>query len=964
MKITFTILLHFFSIFAFSQTETLAVFDSISNYGSNCTLKVYEDTVLMTFSQENGKKLVRYVPSSNEVKYLDNYIDYEVPAAKGLIHTEKGVYYQNTFKNQNNQFEYDYYVVNYVSKGGIHNFSEKFFMENSTYGSVPSLIFDNKYFYITNEGNKYYLKYFDGEMNESQTLFESDNALNFIGNKQNRLFLSEISADSSVFYALGLDLIPQLIETNAATSYFFPTEPTQELHFFNMGNSIYKFDLSQESSTLLVSGANFNSAYQDGTSLLLNNVTLKLDLITNELDSIFFESKLKRKNYYTNYYTFPYGGNKFLLTSPEYGFEFAYLSNDDSLRVMKDLNKGAGSSFPYVKDFYGIDPSKFYFKTDTAYYHVLTNGNDFGYYLYKIQNGNFQSLFKIENGKAVQKVYCYGNYAYWTELLETTLYLKRRKLDDLDAPQPNFKDTSSLTWYREIAANSYSYFEMEDNLEADEVVFDKNENSYSTFYKSNNYPNTFLTHDTLNFDFKNGYESIVKFDKKGNLKWLKQIGGYNAHYLDRKLKVMSNGDLLLVGTFMDSLRYDNVKVTTPYQALYAMQIDAENGTVKTFKKLISLDFYNYLELYQLALDKDDNIYLAFRNNKESLTIENIQLVSKEYGNKMAKFDKDFHLVWVKNTPGIETGYKMESTGINFIDGGIIQSLSGVKKHSIQKLDSNGELQYNIPLIQTDYNRFCSIENANDQSIFGFGMVSESVSIEDFTFVNPTENDNKYGKTYIFELDTKLQKFNRFLVSGNRKMSIIQTKRLGEHIYMICPVSEHYSYFDSILIIKMNINTYELSYKTLNQNFNDESNHFRMDVSEDYLTITGKNFMDDMDYNVTSLHLNSEYVSFLKIANQNWIQDNSLFKEIDPKVIGSNSSILLYPNPFQNEIYLKLYDKTYQRYEIFNTSGQKVLDGDLNQELNQKIDFEGLRNGMYLVQFFGTSETITKKIIKL
>lgn len=484
MKITFTILLHFFSIFAFSQTETLAVFDSISNYGSNCTLKVYEDTVLMTFSQVNGKKLVRYVPSSNEVKYLDNYIDYEVPAAKGLIHTEKGVYYQNTFKNQNNQFEYDYYVVNYVSKGGIHNFSEKFFMENSTYGSVPSLIFDNKYFYITHEGNKNYLKYFDGEMNESQTLFESVNTLNFIGNKQNRLFLSEISANNSVFYALGLDLIPQIIETNAATSYFFSAEPTQELHFFNMGNSFYKFDLSQESSTLLVSGTNFNSVYQDGTSLLLNNVTLKLDLITNELDSVFFESKLKRDTYYTNYYTFPYGGNKFLLTSPEYGFEFAYISNDDSLRVMKDLNKGAGSSFPYVKDFYGIDPSKFYFKTDTVYYHVLTNGNDFGYYLYKIQNGNFQSLFKIENGKAVQKVYCYGKYAYWTELLETTLYLKRRKLDDLDAPQPNFKDTSSLTWYREIAANSYSYFEMEDNLEADEVVFDKNENSYSTFYNT------------------------------------------------------------------------------------------------------------------------------------------------------------------------------------------------------------------------------------------------------------------------------------------------------------------------------------------------------------------------------------------------------------------------------------------------------------------------------------------------
>lgn len=964
MKIAFSFLFIFFVLHAFTQTETLAVFDSISNYGSNCTLKVYEDTVLMTFSQENGKKLVRFVPSSNEVKYLDNYIDYEVPAAKGLIHTENGVYYQNTYINQNGQSEYDYYVVNYVSKGGIHNFSEKFYMENSTYGSVPALIFDNKYFYITFEDSKYYLKYFDGEINESLTIFESDNALNFIGNKVNRLFFNEVTSNISIFYALGFDLIPQIIETNTASSYFFPAEATQNLHFFNLGNSFYKFDMSQESSTLLVSDVNFNSAYQDGSSLLLNNVTLKLNLNTNELDSVFFESNLKRETYYTNYYTFPYGGNKFLLTSPEYGFEFAYLTNADSIAVFNDLNKGAGSSFPYVKDFYGIDPSKFYFKADTAYYHVLTNGNDFGYYLYKIKNNNFQSLFKIENGKAVQKIYCYDNYAYWTELFDGNLYLKRRKLNDLDTPQPNSKDTSSLTWYREIAANSHSYFEMEDNLEADELVVDSEGNSYSTFYKNNNYSNTFLTHDTLDFDFKNGYETIVKFDEKGNLKWLKQIGGYNAYYLDRKLKLMSNGDLLLVGTFIDSLRYDNIKVTTPYQAVYAMQIDVENGLVKTFKKLISLDYYNYLEIHQLALDKEDNIYIAFRNNKETLTIESTQLVSNEYGNKLAKFDKDLHLVWVKNTPGLETNYKMESTGLKFIDGEIIQSLSGVKKHIIQKLDSNGEILYNIPIIQTDYNDFRSIENVKDQSILGFGLVNDGVSFEDFTFVNPKINDLTYGKTYFFEFDTKLHKFNKFFVSGNRKMSILHTKRLGDYIYMICPVSEHYSYFDSILIIKMNINTYEFSYKSLHQNFNDENNHFRMDVTEDYITITGKNFKDDKNFNVTSLHPNSEYVSFLKIANQNWISDNSLFREIDPKGIGQNTSILLYPNPFQNEILLKIYDKTYQRYEVFNTSGQKVIDGELNQELNQTIAFDGIRKGMYIVQFFGTGETISRKVIKM
>jgi hypothetical protein len=967
MKTTFTILFHFFLALTFSQTETLAVFDSISTYGSNCTLKVYEDTVLMTFSKENGKKLVRVLPSLGEVSYLDNYIDYQVPAAKGLIYTEKGVYYQNSNKDQNGQLEYGFYVINYVTKGGVHTISEKFYMENSIYGAVPSLFFDNKYFYITTESNKYYLKYFDGETIETVTIFESDYALSFIGNKQDRLFFSHVSTNTSDFYEITPDFVPQLIESHPAASYFFPaSETTQELKFFRQGNSLYKFDLNQANSTLILSGININRLFLDGSTLFLNNVTLKLDLNTNELDSVFFVSKLKRETFYTNYYTFPFGGNKFLLTTPEFGFEIAYLNNEDSLDVLNDLNKGAGSSFPYVKDFYGIDASKFYFKTDTAFYHVLTNGNDFGYYLYKIQNNNFQSLFKMENGKAVQKIFCFGNYVYWTELVKRKLYLKRRKLDNLDAPQPNFKDSSSLTWYREIALNSNTHFEMDDNLKADELVFDKEGNSYSTFYKSNHYINTFLAHDTLIYEFKNGYESLVKFDEKGNLKWLKKIGGKNPHFSERRLNVMSNGDLLLVGTFFDSLRYDNYKVTTPYQAVYAMQIDTESGEVKEFKKLITLNDNNYLELHQVVLDQTDNIYLSFWNRYESLTIENTQLTSsKEYENKIAKFDKEYNLIWVRNTPSsIESEYKLTSTGIKFVEDGIIQSLSGVKVLAIQKLDEQGDLQYNLPLTQTDNHGFSSIQSVNNQAIFGFGMVSESVSFDDFTFINPTENEKKYRKTYFFEFDSKLQKFNKLFVSGNRKMGILQSKRLGEFMYMLCPISEHYTYYDSILIIKFNINTHEVFYKTLNQYYNDASAHFKMDISDNYLIITGINFKDDNNFQVTNLHPNSEVVSFLKIANVNWISDNTLFREIDPVKINQNASILLYPNPFENEIYLKLYNETFERYEIFNASGQLVSFGNLNDELNQKIVLEGLRKGLYFIKFYGKGDTILKKVIKI
>lgn len=957
--------------FVMGQTETLATFDSISNYGSKCTLKVYEDTVLMTFNQENGKKLFRIISSTGETICLDNYIDYQVPAAKGLIHTQQGVYYQNTYKYPNGNFQYGYYVINYVKKNGNHVYSDKFYIENETYGSAPALFFGNNYFFITHENGKYYVKRFYGEQVESATVYESDSQLHFVGNKEEKLFFAEVSDNNTNLFALGLDFLPQMTGSHNFQAVFFPFQEKESKRFFRQGNDVdanalWGFDFETETSELVIPDLYVHRVFAADSMLYLNDVTLKFNRNTAELDSVFYVSGLKRATYYTNYLTYPYRKNLFLLTSPEHGFEFAYINDQDSLDVFKDLNRGPGSSFPYpVDEFGGFSTIPFLYEADSAMYHVLTNGNDAGYYLYKIKDNTFQSLFRVENGKEIQGLFCFDNYAYWAELdKNNVLSLKRRKLDDLDAPQPEIRDTNSLIWYREFALSSRSSFEFENNnLRFDQVVFDKQGNTYVSFYSGNYYSNTFITIDTLIYDFKNGYEYVAKLDKKGNISWLKQFGGYQAFYTNRRLNVMGNGDLLLTGTFFDSLKYENTKVTVPYEAVYAMKMDSGNGDVKSFKKLVTLDEGNYLELHQVVLDENDNLYLTFFNKDESITIEGVQLTSnREYENKTAKFDSEFNLLWVQNTPGGDPDNKMSSVDLELLDDGIIQLFDGTKKHGIQKLNTDGIPQYTTSF-QTGYAN--SIQKVDDQSVFGFGVIIDSLFCDDYVFVNPLENEKIYQKSYFFEFNHRLNKFNKLFVSGNRKMSILQTKKQQDFIYLLSAVSEHYSYYDSIVVVKLNVQTNEMYYQTLNQNY-DQTNgtRFQIDVTDDHIVIAGTNFRDDEVFGVTNLHQNSEVVSILKIADDNWIANNSLFIEVDPEKIDPEAEIIVYPNPFNEEIYLKNYSGSYQTYEIFNVNGQMIDFGELSGELNQKITLRSINNGLYIIRFIGENSTIVGKIIKV
>ena len=73
--------------------------------------------------------------------------------------------------------------------------------------------------------------------------------------------------------------------------------------------------------------------------------------------------------------------------------------------------------------------------------------------------------------------------------------------------------------------------------------------------------------------------------------------------------------------------------------------------------------------------------------------------------------------------------------------------------------------------------------------------------------------------------------------------------------------------------------------------------------------------------------------------------------------------IVYPNPTSSKIYItsKEYIGT---YEIYNTLGQKVKEGNLNSVLDQvELDLTTLQNGMYVMYFRNEKLNKSIKIVK-
>lgn len=79
-------------------------------------------------------------------------------------------------------------------------------------------------------------------------------------------------------------------------------------------------------------------------------------------------------------------------------------------------------------------------------------------------------------------------------------------------------------------------------------------------------------------------------------------------------------------------------------------------------------------------------------------------------------------------------------------------------------------------------------------------------------------------------------------------------------------------------------------------------------------------------------------------------------------ISSNSTVSVFPNPVNDVVNVRFDTQENRSYELFSISGNKMLDGKMN-DISNTIDMENLSTGVYLLKIQHKSDSYYSKIIK-
>lgn len=125
------------------------------------------------------------------------------------------------------------------------------------------------------------------------------------------------------------------------------------------------------------------------------------------------------------------------------------------------------------------------------------------------------------------------------------------------------------------------------------------------------------------------------------------------------------------------------------------------------------------------------------------------------------------------------------------------------------------------------------------------------------------------------------------------------------------------------------------------------------VTIDLGGLSGKTIM--IKSNLLNTPLNLAEVEVYRISASNKPSKES-------KLIADNSFFSISPNPVKDILNIKLETTEAASYQVFDTTGQLLLSGTLNNGA-ANVDVSHLANGLYLVKVTGDIEVFTGKIVK-
>lgn len=130
-----------------------------------------------------------------------------------------------------------------------------------------------------------------------------------------------------------------------------------------------------------------------------------------------------------------------------------------------------------------------------------------------------------------------------------------------------------------------------------------------------------------------------------------------------------------------------------------------------------------------------------------------------------------------------------------------------------------------------------------------------------------------------------------------------------------------------------------------------------------------NFQDYTAYGTSVFAIDIQQARF-----KNWgyfamksIIENDLVTSIEElkNFAGNSNELTVYPNPANEFLLLQLKTPNFQNleYQLFDSSGKKLLEGVLKNEQENRIQIASLKNGFYILKVKSDAHVFTKKIIK-
>lgn len=510
-----------------------------------------------------------------------------------------------------------------------------------------------------------------------------------------------------------------------------------------------------------------------------------------------------------------------------------------------------------------------------------------------------------------------------------------------------------------------------------DFTIDPNGNSVLTGYFTG--PTDFDPGTSILIDSGNGAQDvfIAKLNLSGNLIWSKFFGGTGYDY-STKVKCDTNGDIILCGTFEDSLDFDPGIGTNFLSANfgnhYLLRLD-NNGN---FKSVIQSGSINAIQTFNIKAN--NNLIVGCQNKIKELDSTNAEVFNLNTGLG------DVYDIEIDNEANIIIEGKRSNAVTNDYDSGldtfIINNVSNFGNDLyIIKLDSSYNFQWarlvggqDIQFVFFDY--FNIDESGN--ILFSVNATSELCyrsNIIDSCFTLNTSTTSSYN----FKLDINGNLIWMENIYGPSNSSLVNNVDQGNiitdnsgNIYVTGSYMGTVDFDPGPAIYTRTSTNNNTFIQVLDSNFN-FINYFEYIGGSRILQ-----FLKDSAGNLYAAGFTTEPVNFDSIGGRATdttdlfdsfiIKYNNLSLPIlETKAI--NSSLKIYPNPGKDYINLEYFSAAGEKYNISITDlyGKTLYTISIKSNLENnflQIPDLNLLPGIYNIQLQNEKIRIAKKYIKL